>query len=122
MNASSFSFLKESYLELFTLCELAEKLVSLDPNSSLTKTRLFVEKLTLLMGKFERYEFGPRDTPSIRINKLYAAHIFPDSVKSLMDTIRVSGNNATHNGDRTEKEAKYILKKLFRLAKWFYET
>lgn len=122
MSASSFSFLKESYLELFTLCELAEKLVSLDPNSSLTKTRLFVEKLTLLMGKFERYEFGPRDTPSIRVNKLYAAHIFPESVKSLMDTIRVSGNNATHNGDRTEKEAKYILKKLFRLAKWFYET
>lgn len=122
MKKSSFIFLQSDYPELYTLSELAEKLVSVDPNSSLTKTRLFVEKLTLLMGQFERYEFGPKDTPNIRINKLYAAHIFPEAVKSLMDTIRIAGNNATHNGDRTEKEANHILKKLFKLAKWFYET
>ena len=122
MKNSSFIFLQSDYPELFTLTELAEKLVSIDPNSSLTKTRLFVEKLVLLMGEFERYEFSPKDTPNIRINKLHAAHVFPDNVKSLLDTIRIAGNNATHNGDRTEKEAKYILKKLFKLAKWFYET
>lgn len=122
MKKSSFIFLQSDYPELYMLTELAEKLMGIDPNSSLTKARLFVEKLTLLMGELERYEFTPKDTPNIRINKLYAAHIFPESVKSLMDTIRLSGNNATHNGDRTEKEAKYILKKLFRLAKWFYET
>ena len=122
MKKSSFIFLQSDYPELYMLTELAEKLVEIDPNSSLTKARLFVEKLTLLMGEFERYEFTPKDTPNIRINKLYAAHIFPEAVKSLMDTIRIAGNNATHNGDRTEKEAKYILKKLFKLAKWFYET
>lgn len=122
MKKSSFIFLQSDYLELYTLSELAEKLVGIDPNSSLTKARLFVEKLILLMGEFERYEFNPKDTPNVRINKLYAAHIFPEAVKSLLDTIRVAGNNATHNGDRSEKEAKYILKKLFKLAKWFYET
>ena len=122
MKNSSFIFLQPEYPELFTLTELAEKLVSIDPNSSLTKTRLFVEKLVLLMGEFERYEFSPKDTPNIRINKLHAAHVFPDNVKGLLDTIRIAGNNATHNGDRTEKEAKHILKKLFKLAKWFYET
>ena len=108
MKNSSFIFLQPEYPELFTLTELAEKLVSIDPNSSLTKIRLFVEKLVLLMGEFERYEFSPKDTPNIRINKLHAAHVFPDNVKSLLDTIRIAGNNATHNGDRTEKEAKYI--------------
>ena len=122
MKNSSFIFLQSDYPELFTLTELAEKLVGVDPNSSLTKARLFVEKLILLMGEFERYEFNPKDTPNVRINKLYAARVFPEAVKSLLDTIRIAGNNATHNGDRSEKEAKYILKKLFKLAKWFYET
>ena len=63
MKNSSFIFLQPEYPELFTLTELAEKLVSIDPNSSLTKTRLFVEKLVLLMGEFERYEFSPRILP-----------------------------------------------------------
>lgn len=122
MEKSSFIFLQADYPELYTLTELAEKLVSIDPNSSLTKARLFVEKLILLMGEFERYEFSPKDTPNIRVNKLYAANVFPDTVKTLFDTIRIAGNNATHNGDRTETEARYILKKLFKLSKWFYET
>ena len=122
MKDSSFIFLQTDYPELYTLTELAEKLVSIDPNSSLTKARLFVEKLVLLMGEFERYEFSLKDTPNIRINKLYAANVFPDTIKALLDTIRIAGNNATHNGDRTEREARYILKKLFKLAKWFYET
>lgn len=122
MKDSSFIFLQSSYPELYTLTELAEKLVGIDPNSSLTKARLFVEKLILLIGEFERYEFSPKDTPNIRINKLHTANVFPDTVKTLLDTIRIAGNNATHNGDRTEREARYILKKLFKLSKWFYET
>lgn len=122
MKDSSFIFLQSDYPELYTLTELAEKLVGIDPNSSLTKARLFVEKLILLIGEFERYEFSPKDTPNIRINKLHAANVFPDAVKALLDTIRIAGNNATHNGDRTEREARYILKKLFKLSKWFYET
>ena len=122
MKNSSFIFLQSDYPELYTLTELAEKLVSIDPNSSLTKMRLFVEKLISLIGEFERYEFSFKDTPNIRINKLYAAHVFPETVKSLLDTIRIAGNNATHNGNSSEKEAKHILKKLFKLAKWFYET
>lgn len=41
MKKSSFIFLQSGYPELFTLTELAEKLISIDPNSSLTKVRLF---------------------------------------------------------------------------------
>lgn len=73
MKNSSFIFLQSDYPELFTLTELAEKLVSIDPNSSLTKIRLFVEKLVLLMGEFERYEFSPKDTPNIRYSKPFGA-------------------------------------------------
>lgn len=41
MKDSSFIFLQSDYPELYTLTELAEKLVGINPNSSLTKTRLF---------------------------------------------------------------------------------
>lgn len=41
MKDSSFIFLQSDYLELYALTELAEKLVSIDLNSSLTKACLF---------------------------------------------------------------------------------
>lgn len=37
MKYSSFIFLQPDYPELYTLSELAEKLINIDPNSSLTK-------------------------------------------------------------------------------------
>lgn len=37
MKDSNFTFLQTTYPDLFTLGELAEKLISIDPNSSLTK-------------------------------------------------------------------------------------
>lgn len=38
MTHSNFIFLQSTYPDLFTLGELAEKLISIDPNSSLTKS------------------------------------------------------------------------------------
>lgn len=49
MKDSNFIFLQASYPDLFTLGKLVERLISIDPNSSLTKSRLFSEKLTTLI-------------------------------------------------------------------------
>ena len=49
MKDSNFIFLQSAYSDLFTLGQLAEGLISIDPNSSLTKSRLFAEKLTALI-------------------------------------------------------------------------
>jgi len=56
MKDSNFTFLQTTYPDLFTLGELAEKLISIDPNSSLTKSRLFAEKLTALIWSFEELD------------------------------------------------------------------
>ena len=53
MKSSNFQFLQTTYSELFTLGSLAEKLISIDHNSSLTKSRLFAERLTALIWDFE---------------------------------------------------------------------
>ncbi|HET8886911.1 MAG TPA: DUF4145 domain-containing protein, partial [Salinimicrobium sp.] len=118
---SKFSFLQFSYTELFKISELAEKLIHIDPSSSLAKSRLFSEKMAFLIWEFEGLE--PFEGNQVeRINQLFYRNFIPEVIKDLLHTIRKSGNRATHLGDSSEKEAFFILKKCFQLAKWFYET
>ncbi|MFC5193767.1 hypothetical protein ACFPH8_00360 [Bizionia hallyeonensis] len=52
--SSLFSFLKSDYPELFAVCEIAEKLIYIDPSSTLSKARLFSEKTSTLICEFEK--------------------------------------------------------------------
>lgn len=119
--SSSFSFLQKDYPELFTICEIAEELIYIDPSSTLSKARLFSEKLSKLIWDFE--QMGDlQGTQVDRINQLYYKNILPEIVKGILHTIRTSGNRASHDGTGSKEEALFILKKSFQLAKWFYET
>ena len=118
---SNFSFLKNNYPELFLISELSEKLYYVDPSSSLAKLRLFSEKMTILIWKFE--DLGIFDGNQVdRINQLYYKNTIPEVVKDLLHTVRKSGNKASHDGSGTNTEALFILKKCYQLARWFYET
>ncbi|RZJ69222.1 type I restriction-modification system endonuclease [Flavobacterium sp.] len=118
---SKFSFLQISYPELFKISELSEKLIHVDPSSSLSKSRLFTEKLALLIWQFENLEVftGPQVE---RINQLFYRNYIPDAVKDLFHSVRKSGNKASHDGSGSYAEALFVLKKMFQLARWFYET
>ena len=70
MKNSNFSFLQAAYPDLFTLGVLAERLIAIDPNSSLTKSRLLAEKLTSLIWSFEELEVTS-EAQVYKINKLY---------------------------------------------------
>lgn len=119
--ASTFSFLEINYPELFTISELSERLIYIDPSSSLSKSRLFSEKLAQLIWQFE--DLAPFDGNQVeRINQLFYKNCIPDIVKDIFHAIRKSGNKASHDGSGSKQEALYILKKCFQLAKWFYET
>ena len=119
--ASSFSFLQDDYPELYTICEIAEELIQIDPSSVLTKTRLLSEKITGLIWEFEDLE-PFHGNPVDRINQLYYKNILPEIIKGLLHTVRKSGNKASHDGTGSKEEALFILKKCFQLTKWFYET
>lgn len=121
MKNSNFSFLQAAYPDLFTLGVLAERLIAIDPNSSLTKSRLFAEKLTSLIWSFEELEITS-ETQVYKINKLYDNGIIPEIIKDILHLIRKSGNRATHTGNSSREEALFILKKLFKLSIWFFET
>ncbi len=118
---SSFTFLKSDYPELLTICEIAEQLIQIDPSSTLSKTRLLSEKISLLIWEFE--DMGELQGKQVdRINQLYYKNVIPEIVKGLLHTIRKSGNKASHDGTGSKEEAHFILKKSFQLSKWFYET
>lgn len=118
---SKFYFLKSSYPELFTISELSEKLIHIDPSSSLAKSRLFSEKLAVLIWKFE--ELGFFDGNQVdRIRQLSFKDCIPDVIKDILHSIRKSGNKASHDGSGSQSEALFILKKCFQLSRWFYET
>ena len=118
---SKFFFLQSSYTELFKVSQLSERLIHIDPSSSLAKSRLFSEKMAALIWEFENLD-GFEGTQVERINQLFYRNYIPEIIKDLMHIIRKSGNKATHLGNSSEKEALFILKKSFQLARWFYET
>ncbi|MBP1615633.1 MAG: hsdR1 [Bacteroidetes bacterium] len=118
---SSFIFLNISYPELFAFGQLAERLVSIDPSSSLAKSRLCAEKITKLIIEFERLDFI-EDTQFDKIDKLYTNGYLPVLIKDIFHIIRKSGNKAAHSGIGDSDEALLVLSKLFDLTKWFYQT
>ena len=113
---SKFSFLKGNYPELFTISELSERLLEIDSNSSLAKSRLFSEKITILIWEFENLEDFNGNLAE-RINQLYYKNCIPEIVKDILHTIRKSGNKAAHDGNSNKQEALFVLKKCFSLAK-----
>jgi type I restriction enzyme R subunit len=118
---TNFSFLQQQYPTLFAISELSEKLIYIDPSSSLAKSRLFSEKLSQLVWEFEELgEFS--GSQNDRIYRLSNVNVAPDIIASILHTVRKSGNKASHDGIGTFQEAHFILKKCFQLAKWFYET
>lgn len=118
---SNFSFLQKPYPNLFAISELSEKLIFVDPSSSLSKSRLFSEKLSQLVWDFEDLgEF--MGSQNDRIYRLSNTNYIPDIIRGILHTIRKSGNKASHDGTGSFQEAHFILKKCFQLAKWFYET
>ncbi|WP_037318634.1 type I restriction-modification system endonuclease [Salegentibacter sp. Hel_I_6] len=118
---SKFSFLQNSYPELFKVSILSEKLIHIDPSSSLAKSRLFSEKMAAIIWEFEGLD-GFEGTQVDRINQLFYRNIIPEIIKDLFHIIRKSGNRATHHGNSSNKEALFVLKKCFQLSRWFYET
>ena len=118
---TNFSFLQQQYPSLFAIGELSEKLIYIDPSSSLAKSRLFSEKLSQLVWEFEELgEFS--GSQNDRIYRLANVNVAPDIIASILHTVRKSGNKASHDGVGSFQEAHFILKKCFQLAKWFYET
>ncbi|MDR6489135.1 type I restriction enzyme R subunit [Chryseobacterium vietnamense] len=118
---SKFLFLKDLYPELFNCARLAETLYYIDASSSISKSRLFCEKLVGLIAGFESEDISHLNQHDA-IQYLNNHEILPNTITDIFHVARKSGNRATHDGSNKSDEALFILKKIFSLAKWFFET
>lgn len=118
---SKFQFLQKDYFALYDTSYLAEMLYYVDASSSISKARLFGEKLIQIIAKFEHEElYGKNQFEAIQ--QLSAADILPDVVTGFFHSIRKSGNDASHLGKGTEQEAFQTLRQIYALSRWFFET
>ncbi|RBP28407.1 type I restriction enzyme R subunit [Oceanihabitans sediminis] len=119
---TNFSFLKDSYVDLLQLAMLAERNCYTDPSTTLSKLRILTEKLAITLIDFEQLE-DPYDNKQLsRLKVLESQSDTPQEIISIFHTIRKSGNKASHLGEGTKAEARYMLRQAFYLTKWFIEV
>ena len=122
MNQSNFSLLKAEYPRLARIGQLAERNVFMDPSTSLAKLRLLTEQITLLIIDYER-ESTLKERPQIdRLKQLDYLGLIPFDVLDLFHKVRQSGNRATHTGEGSTSEAKFMLRQTVKIVRWFYEV
>lgn len=119
---TNFNFLGESYASLLQLALLAEQNCYKDPSTTLAKLRILSEKLCGILLDFEQLE-EPFDKKQMsRLAILANNSDTPSEIISIFHTIRKSGNKASHTGEGTQAEARYMLRQTFYLTKWFVEV
>ena len=119
---TNFSFLKGNYIQLFQFALLAEQNCYKDPSTTLAKLRILTEKLASILIDFEQLE-EPLDGRQVsRLTVLSNYSDTPSEIISILHTIRKSGNKASHSGEGTQAEARYMLRQAYYLTKWFVEV
>ncbi len=118
---SKFTFFQKTYPRLFDFASLAENLYEIDASSSISKSRLLGEKLIEIIAAFEQVDLYGKNQ-HLAIGYLKDLNILPELVADIFHVIRKSGNIASHVGVNSKIEALQILRKIYTLSVWFYET
>ncbi len=122
MSQSNFSHIAKEYPQLTNIGQLAERNTFIDPSTSISKLRLLVEKLTIFIVEFEQVAELADLTQNERLKQLDFKGIIPFDVLGLFHKVRMSGNKATHTGEGSSSEAKFMLKQTLKIIKWFYSV
>lgn len=118
----NFSFLQSEWPDIAKVADLAEKSLYFDPGNTLSKLRIFLEKVVIHIFKYEdMYEYENM-TLNERLKNLCNSRIFPGSVNDAFHLVKNRGNIASHDLFDSPKEAYNTLKVAFNIARWFYLT
>jgi type I restriction enzyme, R subunit len=119
----NFKFLEEKWSILSKIGETAERNVHQDPNTAISKLRIFAETIAKFIVAAENIK-EDRDTRQVdRLNALYYDQILPKEIYDLFNIIRLKGNKVAHDASYGDvKEAKALLHMAFRIGVWFMEV
>ena len=118
----NFQFLQSHDPSLLKLGALAERFVFEDPNTALIKIRQLAETL----AKGVAAEVGlacDRDQSFLDVERsLRDRGLLDRSLRQVMRTVRMAGNEAVHELAGNRREAFHQLKLVRQLAVWFHKT
>jgi len=118
VKSHNFEMLRAGWPELASLGGFAEAYAQADPASALVKLRLFGENLTkdiyrdLKLPKPDHTSFV-----DLLTNESFRA-ITPKVVLDKLHALRIHGNKAAHGEPATGRNALWLLREAFDLAKW----
>lgn len=122
MAVKNFEFLSSKWPILSNLAEAAEKNLQHDPNTTLFKLRLFGEKLTKFLYAFENLKEPNDGRQDIRLRDLKRQDVISKEIFDILDSVRRTGNKATHDAYDSKSEAARLLSLTFQLSVWFMQT
>lgn len=122
MSQSNFTYIAAEYPQLASIGQLAERNVFIDPSTSLSKLRLLAEKISLLIVDYEQERELTFMNQNDRLKQLDYRGIVPFEVLELFHKVRKSGNKASHTGEGSASEAKFMLRQTLKIVKWFYSV
>jgi len=118
MKSQNFEMLRPSWPELAALGGFAEAYTHADPASALMKLRLFAENLTKDVYRDLRLP-KPNQASFVDLLKCDSfAAITPKVVLDKLHALRIHGNKAAHGEPATTRNALWLLKEAFDLARW----
>ncbi len=118
-NQSNFTFLIKDFPILANLGESAEYYLHTDTSVSVSKVRLFGEKLVEILFNELHLRLPDDDKFSNRLRLLNFDGTTPKRIIDLLHIIRSKGNHAVHNvGKVSLQDATTVLDIAFRLGKW----
>ena len=119
LTSNNFAFLRDHDPRLAKLGALAEHCFSVDPGTSLLKSRQFAELLTAHVAALANQPVGARDTQLDTLNMLSRNGVISREASSALHWIRKKGNTANHDFVGTHADALSGLKFSHALAGWF---
>ncbi|MDO0821297.1 type I restriction-modification system endonuclease [Desulfosporosinus nitroreducens] len=120
---SNFFFLEERWPILASLGSMSEKYLYTDSNSCLIKLGVFAESIVRLMFALDKIpEPQEENTQANRIRILKREGLLPKDIDDILYAIRISRNDAVHDGYESTEQAKILLEFAFKLGIWFMQT
>lgn len=119
----NFDFLHPLWPELTQIGHLAENYLHSDPEASLVKQRIFIERLTSWMYK-QLFSYTEKKLPTLNVmvHKSLCYIQAPKIIKDQFNYVRTKGNNAAHGKKTSKDTALKSLLLIHEISKWFITT
>ncbi|MCK5295709.1 MAG: DEAD/DEAH box helicase family protein, partial [Alphaproteobacteria bacterium] len=115
---SNFKILEEKIPQLAEIGKFAEEYIYSDPQSSISKTRLFAESFVKILCRTHNIEADSDKSFYELLTGADFKQIVPTVILDKLHIVRRIANRAIHGNNIRKKEAEITLKQIYDISKW----